>query len=155
MSTLDTLNNIYITLHEEKTIITDYLLDNELTYSVDYFPYHSFKRDDEFYLEHYPIPVINVLSKIDIGIDVDKVFFEFRFSKEAAIDFNYSVFEMFHFEVYGVDDYYDDYYFGDIEEISNNIENSNELEIGISIMITKENLLEETIAVLDVLQNLV
>ncbi len=154
MNTLETLNNIYSKLHEEKNQITDYLTENDIPHNVAYFPFHSFKQDDEFYLEQYPIPVIQVMNKIDVGIDTDKVFFEFRFLREAALEFDFKVFEMFDFEVYGIEDYYDDFYFDNIEEIHTNIMNSTEEEIAISILITKDNLLEDTITIIDLLEHL-
>ena len=154
MKNLETLNNIYEELHNDKNIIIEYLNENEIPYTVGYYPFHSFKNEEGFYLEQYPLPVITISSMIDVGIDLDKVFFEFKFTKDTAVEFDFHLFDMFQFEVYGVLDYYNDYYFGNIDEINNNILQSNEEEIGISILINKENILEDTKNVLDLLSHL-
>lgn len=155
MKHLDILNKYYTDMHNDKQTIIDYLEENEFPFLVGYYPFHSFRKNDEFYLEQYPIPVITVGGKVDIGIDVEHMFFEFRFVRDFALNFDYTVFEEYQFEVYGTEDYYDDYYFGDIEEIKNNIELSDELEIGVSILITKENILEETKGILELLETII
>ncbi len=155
MEHLNILNNYYKKLHSDKQIIMEYLEENEYPFLVGYYPFHSFKRDDEFYLEQYPIPVISVAGKVDIGIDINHLFFEFRFEREMAIEFDYSIFEMYNFEVYGSEDYYDDYYYGNIEDINDNIEQSTEIHIGLSILIDKENILEDTVQILELLETII
>ena len=147
------LNEIYLSLQEDKTIIAEYLDLNDIFYTTGYYAFHSFKEENEFYVEQYPIPVFTINNILDIGIDIDKIFFEFKFSKEKALEFDFSVFNEYKFEVYGVEDFYEDFYFDDIEEIHDNIANSNELEVGISILIDKENILEDTTEVLELLQD--
>lgn len=155
MKEREILNHTYMTLHEEKKQICEYLQENGLSYTVGYFPYHTFKEADAFYREEYPIPVIQVVQTIDIGIDIDKVFFEFNIAKEAAIDFDFHIFENYQFEVYGSEDYLEDYYFGNIDEIKQNILYSTEIEFAVSILITKDNFLEQSIEIIDILRNII
>lgn len=151
----DELNDVYIKLQQDKQVVAAYLEDNEIYFVFGYYALHSFKEDNEFYVEQYPIPVFTVNNIVDIGIDLDKVFFEFRFTRERALDFDFSVFEDLHFEVYGVEDYYDDFYYSDIEEIHNNILNSIEAEVGVSIIIGKDNILEDIINIIDLLMEVI
>lgn len=150
MGKINTLNEIYIKLQEEKGIITEYLDSEFYDYMVGYFPYHSFKENDEFYLEYYPIPVITLSKRLDIGIDVNQIFFEMKLSREEACTFDYNELAMYHFEVYGIEDYYNDFYLEDnIEAITTNIENSIEQEVGLSILIVKDNITEATREILE------
>lgn len=154
MKQYNELNQIYETLHNEKKQILEYLEENDYFYTVAYYPFHSFKKDDEFFLEQYPIPVISISNKVDLGIDLNQIFFEIRFTKDVAISFDFHLFDMYQFEVYGIEDYYNDYYFDDIDQINNNILHSDEEEVGVSILISKDNILEDTINVLELLDNL-
>lgn len=141
MDTIKMLNEIYLKIQEEKNLITEYLDTENYEYFVGYFPYHSFKENDEFYLEYYPIPVITLSDRVDIGVDIDQIYFEFKLSREEAVLFNYKEIEMYHFEVYGIEDYYNDFYDEEnTETIVSNIENSDEHEVGVSILIVKENI---------------
>ena len=147
----DELNEAYLKLQKDKEIIATYLEENEIYFVFGYYAMHSFKENNEFYVEQYPIPVFTVNNILDIGIDIDKIFFEFRFTRERALEFDFSVFEDLYFEVYGVDDFYDDFYYDVIEDIHNNILSSTETEVGVSIIIDKDNILEDIIKVIDLL----
>ena len=141
MDTIKMLNEIYLKIQEEKNLITEYLDTENYEYFVGYFPYHSFKENDEFYLEYYPIPVITLSDRVDIGVDIDQIYFEFKLSREEAVLFDYKEIAMYHFEVYGIEDYYNDFYDEEnTDTIVSNIENSDEHEVGVSILIVKENI---------------
>lgn len=153
MDTTKLLNGIYLKIQEEKNIITDYLDNENYEYFVGYFPYHSFKENNEFYLEYYPIPVITLSDRVDIGVDIDQIYFEFKLSREEAVLFDYKEISMYHFEVYGIDDYYYDFYDEEnVEAIVSNIENSDEHEVGVSILIVKENIVNTIKEILDYLK---
>ncbi len=154
MKELKILNEIYTKLHDDKNRVIAYLEELGYPYQVAYYPHHSFKKDNEFYLEEYPIPVITLNGLLDIGIDVDKIFFEFRLDKEMALEFDFHIFEMYQFEVYGVDDFYDDFYFDNIDEIHSNILSSEETFVGISIIISKEDIEEKTDQILNLITHL-
>lgn len=149
------LNSIYGKLQKDKELITAYLEDSEIFFVMGNYALHSFKEENEFYVEQYPIPVFTINNIIDIGIDIDKIFFEFRFTRERALEFDFSVFEDLNFEVYGVDDYYDDFYYDDLEEIHNNILSSSEVEIGVSIIFSKDNILEDVIRTIELLMEVI
>lgn len=149
------LNSVYVKLQEDKEIIAAYLESNEIYFVMGNYALHSFKENNEFYVEQYPIPVFTINNIIDIGIDIDKIFFEFRFTRERALEFDFGVFEDLNFEVYGVDDYYDDFYYGDLEEIHNNILSSVEQEVGVSIIISKDNILEDVIEIVELLMEVI
>lgn len=146
------LNDIYMTLHNERQEVMSLLDQRLLNYVLGYYPYHSFKENNEFFIEYYPIPVLTVDNTLDIGIDINQIFFEFKLTKEDAVIFDYHQLSNFTFEVYGVDDYYHDFYLeNNIDEIITNIENSDEIEIGISILINKNNLTQDVSDVLEYL----
>lgn len=146
------LNETYITLHNERQLVMSILDDSFLNYILGYYPYHSFKENNEFFIEYYPIPVLTVEHTLDIGIDINQIFFEFKLTKEDAINFNYHELSEFRFEVYGVEDFYHDFYLeNDIDSIITNIENSDEQEVGVSILIEKEDLESNVTNVLDYL----
>ena len=150
----NSLNETYKTLNDEKNLIIKKLENIGLKSKVGYYPFHSFKNGNEFFVEQYPIPVITVEEKIDIGIDVHQVFFEIKLDRRIAESFDYQVFKDFSFEVYGIKDYYKDFYDGKIDKICENIIFSDENEIGVSINIQKQSLqstYEEVIEILRVI----
>lgn len=152
MSKRQLLNELYLELQEEKNNILEYLDSEQYEYTVGYFPYHSFKEEDTFYIEYYPIPVITLSESLDIGIDLEQVFLEFKLKREEAILFDFKEIELYHFEVYGIVDYYNDFYLeNNIDAISQNIMNSDEDEVGVSILISKENIVSTVHEIIDYL----
>jgi hypothetical protein len=152
MDTHNNLNTIYNELNEDKTKILNYIKTLNLSVKVGYYPFNSFKDGESFFVEQYPIPVITIENKIDVGIDVHQVFFEIKLERETAINFNYHVLSEYQFEVYGVKEYLNDFFDGNIDEIYRNIINSNEKEIGVSINIKKDKLLDTTKQVIEILR---
>lgn len=155
MKEIEILNDIYAQIHEEKNALLRFLSEEGYPLTIGFFPFHSFKRENEFYLEQYPIPVITVDGSLDVGIDIHQIFFEFKLDRETAIEFDYNALEMYTFEVYGIEDYYDDFYLNeDIESITHNIELSMETEVGVSILISKDNYLETTKEIMVLLESI-
>ncbi len=148
----NSLNETYKTLNDEKNFIIKYVENIGLKSKVGYYPFHSFKKGNEFFLEQYPIPVITVEEKIDIGIDVHQVFFEIKLDRRLAESFDYQIFKDFSFEVYGIKDYYNDFYNGKIDKICANIISSDENEIGVSINIQKKSLQSTCEEVIEILR---
>jgi len=101
-----------------------------------YFAQHSVRNGNEWFFEHYPIPVITVKNVCEIGLDITQTFIEFKIQREDAIRFDFSQLYGFTFEVYGVADYLNDFYNADqnIDDIHAKIEKSDEKEIGISLL---------------------
>lgn len=155
MSDFKLLNNIYEKLHLEKEIIKEVLDSKNHDYEIGYYPFHSIKNNDVFSLEQYPIPVFSVNKRIDIGIDIHHIFFEFRFKREKAIDLDFFKLQGYTFEVYGIQNYLEDYYINNnIEGIKVLIEKSSEKEIGISIHISKDNIAQRVSKITDFILNL-
>lgn len=148
----NSLNETYKTLNDEKNLIIKSLENIGLKSKVGYYPFHSFKNGNEFFVEQYPIPVITIEEKIDIGIDVHQVFFEIKLDRSIAESFDFQVFKDFSFEVYGIKNYYKDFYNGKIDKICENIINSDENEIGVSINIQKEFLQSTYEEVMEILR---
>lgn len=154
METQKKLNKVYEVLHSETNNISKHLHDLDLTFKVGYYPFHSFKYNEEFFIEKYPIPVITVENEIDIGVDIHQVFFEIKLSRETALKFDFQILSSHIFEVYGVDDYLNDFHKDNINEITQNIKNSSEKEIGVTVISNKNNLLEETKSIISLLRSI-
>lgn len=152
METHNNLNTIYRELNQDKTKILNYIKTLNLSVKVGYYPFNSFKDGERFFVEQYPIPVITIENKIDVGVDVHQVFFEIKLERETAINFNYHIFSAYQFEVYGIEEYLNDFFDGNIDEIYRNIINSSEKEIGVSINIKKDKLLDTTKHVIEILK---
>jgi hypothetical protein len=101
-----------------------------------YFAQHSVRNGDEWFFEHYPIPVITVKNVCELGFDLDQTFIEFKLKRDAAIAFDFTRFNGFTFEVYGLADYLNDFYNADqdIKDIHAKIGKSDEKEIGVSLL---------------------
>ena len=101
-----------------------------------YFAQHSVRDGDEWFFEHYPIPVIMIKNICEIGFDISQTFIEFKLKREAAVAFDFSRFDGFSFEVYGATDYLNDFYNAsqEIHDIHARIEKSDEKEIGVSLL---------------------
>lgn len=95
---------------------------------------HYIKKDEMWLTEYYPIPVITIKDICDIGFDIDHTFVECKMKREKALGFQWELFLDYKFEVYGVEEYLNDFYNEnlDIESISSNINDSTEQEIGIT-----------------------
>ncbi|MGI5898846.1 MAG: DUF3201 domain-containing protein [Christensenellales bacterium] len=102
---------------------------------------HYVKKESDWAVEYYPIPVISVKDVCDIGLDIDRTFVEFKLKKQAALAFDWTIFGEFTFEVYGADDFLNDFYSPDSsikelkekDKIGKKISLSDEREIAVSI----------------------
>ena len=115
--------------------------------------HYSKDSNGEFVFEYFPIPVISVLNTCDIEIGVNEVItITAKLKRENAITFKYDLLCNYDFEVYGVFDYLTDFYLnnGKLNEISLNIEKSQEIEVFISIKI---NATEDVLEILSLLQS--
>lgn len=95
---------------------------------------HSIKKNGVWETEHYPIPVITIHEICDIGFDIDRTFVECKIKREKALEFQWKLLLDYRFEVYGAEDYLNDFYNESlsIESISLKITESMEQEIGIT-----------------------
>lgn len=151
---LEVLNNIYKPLNEYKAKIINYLNLNGYSYKWGYYNGHYVKNNNEWLLEEYPIPVITVEEICDIGIDVSHVFIEGKLKRECASQFDFTLLKEYEFEVYGVQNYLNDFYniALSVEGIKDRILSSNEDEIGVSLFISHEESIENILSVLGTLK---
>ena len=119
------INNIYKNSLDIIDKICDFLSFKQLSYKLGFYNNHEIKIKNKFIKEIYPIPVVSFKinkSEIDIGIDVvndDSYigFIEFTLSKSDILSFNFDKLKDYIFEVYGVENYLEDYYFGNVENM--------------------------------------
>jgi len=62
--------------------------------------------DEKYHEQRYPIPIIEIMNKGDIGYNLDKIFFEFSFNKEdfLKLDLKYILNNFEDIEIYGGED---------------------------------------------------
>ena len=134
--TFKILNDIYKPVFEHIRSILKELKLSGYSYEWGFYNNHSVKQDDEWALEYYPIPVITVKDICDIGLDMNHTFIECKMDRENALCFDFHKFNDYKFEVYGVEDYLNDFYNVslDLDGLKNRILNSDEQEIGITLM---------------------
>ena len=151
---VEILNNIYEPLNECKTKIINYLNLNRYSYKWGYYSGHYVKSNNKWLLEHFPIPVITVEDICDIRVDLAHIFIEGKLKRECALKFDFSLLKEYRFEVYGVQDYLNDFYNAglSIEGIKDRILSSNEAEIGVSLFISHEGAIENILSILGTLK---
>lgn len=134
------LNSIYEPLHKSAISICNEL--KRMNYSVEwgYYGFHSVKYNNEYVTEAFPIPVITVKNICEIGINLDHIFIEGKLKIEDAINFNFTLLQDYTFEVYGIEDYLNDFYNEnlDMAGIPSRIMESDEKEIGIQIFLRSD-----------------
>jgi hypothetical protein len=121
-----------------------------------FFAQHSVKQGEEWFFEHYPIPVIGVESICEIGLDIPHTFVECKMKREEALAFDFSRLSSYQFEVYGVQDYLSsDFYNAQltIADIHKRISQSMESEIGICLYLKPLAGIEELIAAIHLLKS--
>lgn len=136
----ETLNSIYKPLHERAKSIIDELKKNNYKFEWGYFGQHYIKHNDNWLVEYFPIPVIDVNGICDIGIDLEHIFIEYKMLKQKALNYDFNKLTKYKFEVYGVENYLNDFYNAemDLNNIKNRILESEEKEVGISIFLDTE-----------------
>lgn len=156
---MQVLNKAYEPLRVHTHTMVKALTDSGFECAWGFFAQHSVRNGSEWFFEHYPIPVITIKNVCEIGFDIPETFIEFKFKREAAIAFDFSHFQDFRFEIYGITDYLNDIYHTgqDIRDIAAKIEKSDELEIGISLLFgylePVENLMQAVKQVKEIVTN--
>lgn len=128
----DDLNNLYFPLCEKADHIIARLSGDGVCADIGWYNNHAHKNSDGFFeADCYPIPVVEAKGLFDVEIDFDGISVTSKLSKQSALDFDYSLFEGFNFEVYGEDDYSDGFYHPEIGilDMLRNIKTSFEREI--------------------------
>jgi hypothetical protein len=133
---MQVLNSEYEPLRTHTRALLKALAQSGFVCEWGYFAQHSVRNDDEWFFEHYPIPVITVKDVCEIGFDLNQTFLECKLKRDAALVFDFTRFQDFTFEVYGITDYLSDFYCAglDVHAIRAKIEKSDETEIGVSLL---------------------
>lgn len=146
----ESLNSIYKSLYDHTKSIVNELKNNNYKCEWGYFGQHYIRYNDNWLLEHFPIPVIDVNGICDIGIDLEHIFIEYKILKQTALKYNFNKLTKYNFEVYGVKNYLNDFYNAemDLNSIKKRIIDSEENDIGISIFLDKNFKSNEIIEVI-------
>lgn len=139
IANINILNKLYEPLHKYKTALIKKLTNLNFKIEWGYYALHSFRHNNSYVEEYYPIPVITIEGICDIGIDVNWIFIEGKLARRRAIEFNFSLLKDYNFEVYGINDYLTDFYNETLclNCINDRIKNSKEQEIGVSVYFNK------------------
>ena len=121
------LNEIYRRLDLKAREISQ-LLNCSFAY---YNGHYSKNAMGNYEMDYFPIPVVSLKGVCDIEIDLDKISVTTKLSRDAALSYNFEKVKSFNFEVYGVENYLDDFYIaGDtISEIKERIRKSQEQNV--------------------------
>lgn len=127
----ETLNTLFTVANETADRLDGQKIDSQLSYVAG----NYLKVNDGYALQAYPIPVIIIKGKGDIGFNLDGVFFEFFVKKQTALRLNIDAFANdYAIEVYGAEDCETDYYKEGMSQdaFKNGIEKSKENGFGIA-----------------------
>ncbi len=153
MEVFDYLNNIYLPLWEKYNELCKSLKEAEIKIAGGFFNNHSVKHNNTFITEYFPIPVILMENRGDIGIDIDSIWLEIKLTKEMALNLDYTqLASTYLFEVYGAENYLSDIYNEqtDISDIVNNIHKSEESTLCICFYFNKEVDVSELLNVINI-----
>ena len=139
----DELNEIYKKLENRMhRIIAPFTsLHKGFEFFCGYYSGHYYKNaEGKYVMDFFPIPVVTVKGLCDIEIDLDKVSVSTKLRREVALNYSYDKLSVYEFEVYGVDEYLDDFYVkgNSYAELVENIASSKEKEIGFSFLFSKD-----------------
>lgn len=134
------LNEIYQKLEAKMHKITTSFLSMHEVYpfTCAYYNGHYFKNPNgEYIMDYFPIPVISFEKLCDIEIGLEIISLTTKLPRDLALKFNYNKLCDYYFEVYGVEEYLNDFYTegNSIQELITNISNSSEKEIGFSFQL--------------------
>jgi hypothetical protein len=104
------LNEVYRSLNDLTKEICLKLKEFNYQYKKGFYNNHSIRVENEFIAEAYPIPVITVNGKFDIGVDLNMIFIEAQFPASIVNSFDFNKFTEYEFDVYGTNDYNIDFY---------------------------------------------
>lgn len=111
-STRDILNQLYAPLDDKVCELVMALTKSHDGYQVNsrFFNGHYHKNDaGQYQKDRYPIPVISIMGLCDIEIDFDGISTTTKLSRDWIVSFDWSAFKTVHFEVYGVENFLNDY----------------------------------------------
>ena len=106
---------------------------DDFSFSYGYFNGHYYKNENgEYEMDYFPIPVVSVEGICDIEIGLEEISISTKRTRREAVSYDYGKLSGYHFEVYGVENYLEDYYTegNTIEELLENVRKSPEEHIG-------------------------
>lgn len=109
MDTWEFLNRVYEPLFRRVQSIGKRLAIEGYTAKWSWYNLHASRRGDEYKVEYFPIPVINVGEWCDVIIELESVCVDAHFSNEQARALRWSRI-IWPFELYGVENYTEDLY---------------------------------------------
>lgn len=127
----EVLNKIFVYANET----ADFLEKNKIENQLQYIAGNYIKIDDAFELQAYPIPVILIKGKGEIGFNLDGIYFEFVMKKDTALRLDIEEFSKdYEFEIYGAEDTEQSYFRSGMSRDSyqNGIQKSKEKGFGIA-----------------------
>lgn len=124
------LNEIYAPVIRRAQSISAALSARGFAHKTEFHNGHFIKDGADFVEELFPIPVIGVEGLCDVEIQPDCVEVTSKLSREQAMKFDYTTLRG-DFEIYGVENYLDDFYNKDMstDGIADRIARSDESEI--------------------------
>lgn len=133
----DNLNKIYYPLHTKAAEIFSCFRQHVFEAELGWYNGHYSKDENgQYQPDYFPIPVISVKGYCDIEIGFEQITVSAKLKRDEALSYSFDDVKDTPFEAYGVEDYLADYYNSDmtIEQLQENIKNSDEKEIGFSFV---------------------
>jgi hypothetical protein len=127
----NTLNKIFVYANET----ADFLEHKQIDHQLQYIAGNYIKIDDAYELQAYPMPVILIKGKGEIGFNLDGIYFEFVMKKDTAMRLDIEAFSKdYEFELYGAEDTEQSYYKSGMsrDSFTNGIQKSKEKGFGIA-----------------------
>ncbi len=148
MDTWESLNGIYEPLYRQVKALRTRLVKEGFAVTWEWHAFHSTRRNDEYNLEYFPIPVLTVEGVCEIGLEPDHIFVEGTLAREQALGFDWASVGR-PFEVCGVEDYLDPLYGPglSLEELPGQIAASGESAFGLRFTLPANCGAEEVLAV--------
>ncbi len=132
---LHEMNEVYFHLEQRRAQVIHALTHRVFTLESGWYNGHYEKDESGKYrMNYYPIPVVSVKGLCDIEIGFDSMTISTKLPRQKALEYSFEKAMRFPFEAYGVEDYLTDYKTNGvtIEQMRENIKESNEREIGFS-----------------------
>lgn len=146
-NTINILNNVYKT-YNDKCLKLVNLLNKKYEASYTYSNLYSNNS-------YYPLPLIEVKKICLIVFKDNEIDIISRISKNKALKLDYEKMIHYDFDIYPIDDYYNDLYIKGmpIEELKNNIANNKNNIIGFTFIVSLDFANEKLMELIDLLKN--
>lgn len=142
---LEQLNQAYFRPDKKARELVKLLKSQNCVTQYGYFNGHYHKdKCGDYKKDYYPIPVISVVEGCDIEINFDSISISTKLKRADALEFSFEKLSGYNYEVYGVEDFLEDYYCegNTVAELKQKIVLSSEKEIGFSFQFDFEADLE-------------